>query len=68
MAEAKTFLLLMDKRSLSVSLSWSLAIKPSWNWPIKFCATGDGKLYRANITTMCPPPINRASEVLTLSH
>ena len=50
------FLWLIETESLSVSLVWSLVIKPSWNGPIKFCATSDGKLYRANITNICPIP------------
>ena len=53
---ADNFLWLIETESLSVSLVWSLVIKPSWNGLIKFCATSDGKLYRANITNICPIP------------
>ena len=67
---ADNFLWLIETESLSVSLVWSLVIKPSWNGPIKFCATSDGKLYRANITNICPIPSQEPWEVktLTLSH
>ena len=53
---ADNFLWLIETESLSVSLVWSLVIKPSWNGRIKFSATSDGKLYRTNITNICPIP------------